>query len=314
MNKNGGHTMIKELYEKVKLKEHTQNKLKELYTRRDELINKVDVLKKSMIKEQKDVDSLEKGTLTAFFFEIRGTKEQKLDKERAEAYEAKMKYDNAVYQLSETNAHIEHYEQQINALQGCEQNYENALRKRQAELRNHNPKILQLEENIASSKLLQKEVTEAIQAGEKANEIAMQVLSKLKDADSWAIYDMVGGGFIADMAKYSALDEAEQLVQQLQAQLDSFKTELTDVTIQVDIQISIDSMLKTADYFFDNIFTDFTVRSRIEVSTAQVQDTLQQINKLLSYLDSFLENERKREKDATTEIEQLILNASTDCN
>lgn len=306
--------MLKELYEKVKLKEHTQNKLNGLYTRRDELINKVDVLKKSMIKEQKDVDSLEKGSLTAFFFDMCGKKEQKLDKERAEAYEAKMKYDNAMYQLSETNTQIEKCEKQINALQGCEQNYEAALKKRQAELRNHNPQIQQLEECIVSSKLLQKEISEAILAGNQAREIATLVLSKLKDADSWAIYDMVGGGFIADMAKYSALDEAERLVQQLQAQLDSFKTELTDVTIQVDIQVSIDSMLRTADYFFDNIFTDFTVRNRIEASTGQVNDTLRQIDKLLSYLDSLLEKERKREKDATTEIEQLILNENTDCN
>lgn len=204
--------MLKELYEKVKLKEHTQNKLNGLYTRRDELINKVDVLKKSMIKEQKDVDSLEKGSLTAFFFDMCGKKEQKLDKERAEAYEAKMKYDNAMYQLSETNTQIEKCEKQINALQGCEQNYETALKKRQAELRNHNPQIQQLEECIVSSKLLQKEISEAILAGNQAREIATLVLSKLKDADSWAIYDMVGGGFIADMAKYSALDEAERLV------------------------------------------------------------------------------------------------------
>lgn len=73
-------------------------------------------------------------------------------------------------------------------------------------------------------------------------------------------------------------------------------------------------MLRTADYFFDNIFTDFTVRNRIEASTGQVNDTLRQIDKLLSYLDSLLEKERKREKDATTEIEQLILNENTDCN
>lgn len=301
---------IKESYQKVKQKQSTENKLQELYTQKDEFVHKTESLKAIMLKEQKDVDSLEKGGLASFFYELRGKKEQKLDKERAEAYEAKAKYDNAAYQLAEINKNIDIYEKTLSALGDCEKEYEIALKERQAELKTGNPEIIQLEEDIVSAQHLQKEIAEALLAGNTAKETAMQILSSLDDADSWATFDLFGGGLIADMVKYESLDKAEKLLMNLQTELNSFKTELTDVKIQCDIQISIDHALKTADYFFDNIFTDYAVKDSISSSLSQVNETVSQIDKTLAHLDSLLSSEQEKEKSAKDAMERIILEHS----
>lgn len=68
---------------------------------------------------------------------------------------------------------------------------------------------------------------------------------------------------LSDMVKHSHLDEAQQRVKYLQVQLRRFKTELTDVTIHADIQVSIDGFLRFADYFFDGLFADWAVLDKI---------------------------------------------------
>ena len=74
------------LQQKIARKNHEETKLKQLYIQREELSGKVYELKKSKLEQQKDVDQLEGGSLSSFFYAIIGKKEEKLDKEREEAY------------------------------------------------------------------------------------------------------------------------------------------------------------------------------------------------------------------------------------
>ena len=41
----------------------------------------------------------------------------------------------------------------------------------------------------------------------------------------------MGGGLMADLAKYEELDDAQEQIEQLQVELRRFKTELSDVEI-----------------------------------------------------------------------------------
>ena len=52
---------------------------------------------------------------------------------------------------------------------------------------------------------------------------------------------MLGGGLLVDLAKYDDLDKAQEQVEQLQEDLPRFKTELTDVTVEAELQVSIDA-------------------------------------------------------------------------
>ena len=68
---------------------------------------------------------------------------------------------------------------------------------------------------------------------------------------------------MADLAKHSRLDDAQESVEYLQSQLRAFRTELADVTISADFQVNIDGFLRFADYVFDGIFADWAVLDRL---------------------------------------------------
>ena len=73
----------------------------------------------------------------------------------------------------------------------------------------------------------------------------------------------MGGGLMADLAKYEELDDAQEQIEQLQVELRRFKTELSDVEIAADLQVTVDSFLKFADFFFDGLFADWAVLDHI---------------------------------------------------
>ena len=108
-----------------------------------------------------------------------------------------------------------------------------------------------------------KELTEAIWAGKDALRTTHQVLETLDSAKGWSTWDIVGGGLLVDIAKHRELDHAQEQVEQLQIDLRRFKTELVDVEITAELQVSVDGFLKFADFFFDGLFADWAVLDHI---------------------------------------------------
>lgn len=134
-----------------------------------------------------------------------------------------------------------------------------------------------------------------------------RILSELNSAEGWGTWDMIGGGLLTDLAKHSHLDSAQNQIAQLQEELRRFKTELADVTIHTDLQVSIDGFLRFADYFFDNLFTDWMVMDKIGKSKAQIQDTKQQIESVLSRLDAMLTAAEQEQAEEAEKRDRLVV-------
>ena len=90
---------LKELWQQVAEKKSCEAKQKELTAQRDTLADRLKKLEKSKLAEQADVDRLEGHSLAAFFYQVIGKMDEKLDKERQEAYAARVKYDAALHDL-----------------------------------------------------------------------------------------------------------------------------------------------------------------------------------------------------------------------
>ena len=84
-------TVLQDLQEKVARKRKLENVMTELRAQRSELFTQVDRLDAVRMKEQADVDKLEGGSLAAFFYNVIGKMDERLDKEREEAYAAAVK-------------------------------------------------------------------------------------------------------------------------------------------------------------------------------------------------------------------------------
>ena len=87
---------LKELWQQVAEKKSCEAKQKELTAQQNALVDRLKKLEKSKLAEQADVDRLKGHSLAAFFYQVIGKMDEKLDKERQEAYAARVKYDAAL--------------------------------------------------------------------------------------------------------------------------------------------------------------------------------------------------------------------------
>lgn len=294
-----------------------QNKLRamldSLYARRGELETRARELAAVRDAEQKDVDRLEGRSLAALFYSMLGSRDERLDKEQQEAYAAAVKHDSAVRELEAVRQDIDRYESELHTLRGCEQQYEQALAGKREALKQSSAaqteRILQLEQEIAAQQALEREIAEAVDAGRTARVTAESILSSLHSADNWGTFDLVGGGLVADLVKHSHLDSAQAQIEDLQIQLSRFRTELSDVSVETDIQAQIDGFLRFADYFFDGLLVDWMVLDRIRESQSQVQGTAEQIEGILYRLDDMQNDCRAAQQAAQEELDALVRDA-----
>ena len=74
----------------------------------------------------------------------------------------------------------------------------------------------------------QKEIREAITAGERARMSLQTAHDKLGSARNWGIVDILGGGLISGLMKHSRVNDASYHVEQAKRNLLSFQQELGD--------------------------------------------------------------------------------------
>ena len=302
---------LKELWRQVAEQKTLRAKLDELQAQRRALAGRLSELDRERRAEQADVDRLEGRSLAAFFFQVMGTREEKLDRERQEAYAARVRYDAAARELESVERDAAGLEARLQALAGCERRYQEALLARVGALKAAAgpaaQELMECETRMETAQLQQQEIDEAIRAGRNARQAADAVLDALDSAAGWSRWDVVGGGLLADMAKYSRLDEAQEQVERLQVELRRFKTELADVEINADLQVEVEGFLRFADIFFDNLLTDWAVLDHINQAGQQVQRTRRQIERVLTKLKKMKADLRSQIEDERERQEQIAL-------
>ena len=305
---------LEQLREKMARRRRLSAEVSTLEERRASLAQRVRQLKEETYREQLDVDQLENFSAAKLFYQIVGKLDERLEKEQAELYAAALRYDSARQELQSVESELDSRRRELSLLEGCEREYERLLAEKARVLREdpNSPsarRLLALEERQAQLSAREKELNEAIRAGYDALSDIGTIEESLSSAEGWGTWDVFGGGLISDMAKYSHLDEAQRQINTLQRSLSRFRTELADVDIRVDIQIEVDSFLRFADYFFDNIFTDWAVLDRIRNTQSQVQQAGGSVRTLVSRLERSLEQCRQESRQTAQERKDFLVNA-----
>ncbi len=305
---------LEQLREKMARRRRLNAEVSTLEERRASLAQRVQQLKEETYKEQLDVDQLENFSAAKLFYQIVGKLDERLEKEQAELYAAALRYDSARQELQSVESELDSRRRELSLLEGCEREYERLLAEKARVLREdpNSPsarRLLALEERQAQLSAREKELNEAIRAGYDALSDIGAIEESLSSAEGWGTWDVFGGGLISDMAKYSHLDEAQRQINTLQRSLSRFRTELADVDIRMDIQIEVDSFLRFADYFFDNIFTDWAVLDRIRNTQSQIQQVDGSVRTLVSRLERSLEQCRQDIQQTAQERKDFLVNA-----
>ncbi|WBW96920.1 hypothetical protein [Oceanirhabdus sp. W0125-5] len=312
--------MINEINEKigyVKEQMAERNRLERLMEKVDSEISQQeqiqDKLFKELIKEEKDVDKLEKLTFTNIIHSIMGNKEELLKKEKEEHYRAKIKYDEIKNTVEHLKSERETYYAKIKKFGRLNVELDELLKEKEKLLVSSGSKIStkldEINDEVIQIKAHIKECYEAVQAGEVACSSLRWVEESLNSAKDYGTWDMFGGGIIATSAKHSKIDEAQERMIEARAKLDRFKRELSDVNMQFHVEINIDSFSKFADYFFDGLFSDMNVQSKIKDSIRGVQEAQLRVCDVINGLKRNIESHEIKVNKLEESRKELIANA-----
>ena len=123
---------LQKLQEQIARKRQLEAQISELRTQRSTLSARVRELEAIKMQEQADVDKLEGRSLAAFFYNVIGKMDEQLNKEREEAYAARVKYDAAARELTAVEDELARYEAELSGLRDCERQYDAVLQEKAA--------------------------------------------------------------------------------------------------------------------------------------------------------------------------------------
>jgi len=251
--------------EKRKLESSVREARQSLAAERARLARLAAVLR----KEEADVRKLEGLSLTAMFHQFLGSKEDRLDKERQEAFAAKLQHDQCVHEVASLERDIADMDGKLAALGDPEAEYARALERKEARIEGASRAgLVRLTERVADVSSDIKEIGEAVAAGDEVVAGLDGVIAAFKSAGNWGIVDLIGGGIIVTAVKHSKIDRAQAGIHEVQSRLGRFRRELADLRTRPDVPLSVEigSFEKFADYLFDGLIFDWIVQSKIRRS------------------------------------------------
>lgn len=262
-------------------------------------------------REEADVKRMKGLGFSRFLAGISGDYYERLDQEEREAAEATIYYNQAVDRIEDIKLQIQQLKQEQADCQVSAERYHWLLKAKQKEsqTKGGSPagKIAALQEAIDLCKRNQRELQEAISAGEAAKASLLLVIQSLNSASGWGIFDMVGGGLLATLVKHSHIDEAKRQVTAAENNLRRFHTELLDTPISAQLQIDTDGFMKFADFFMDGFLFDFFMQAKINTARENVQTVTDSVQEYLLDLNELRQTELQEEERLQLQLEDLIL-------
>lgn len=143
-----------------------------------------------------------------------------------------------------------------------------------------------VDEEILTRQLM-KEINEADEAGEVALSALGQAAASLHSAGSFSTWDtFFSGGLLATHLKHDSIDKSESYLHNAQIALQRFQNELLDVQDMSteSLHVETDGFVKFADYFFDDIFSAWSVHSKISTAREQVSRVQDDVHNTLRRL------------------------------
>ena len=234
------------LCEELAIKNKIDPILSDLYAKRDELESVLNDLGVSLQKEQADVEKLEGVTVSSVFYTVIGQKERKLEKEKAEAFDAEEKFSEIRNQLDELNEEITRYERELRAVRGCDLRYVRLLPQIIDEIKAiDSPASKAIIDTVDSLTRIEAKLT----ALDEALALCTEALNNAKSAEkSLAISENYAQSLSLFNAKHNSplrsdikinLTQAQQTVDTLCRQIKRLDASLVGSQINFDINIEV---------------------------------------------------------------------------
>lgn len=236
--------------------------------------------------EVADVQKLESLSFTKILAHLKGSHSDDLARETAERDAAEYQYLTLKARVDADQRVVDGFTSQLAALGDVRRRYEQALLAKEQWLWERNdPAAARLYEIAEQSGRLQAQlvqIREATDAGKSALESLRTGAKLLGSARSWSTFDTCfDGGVLTSLIKHDKLDGVVAHLRLADATLKLFTTELADIHTAGVQLLELDSFTKVFDVWFDNLFTDLEVQSRIDDAQKKVANAIGGVEKLL---------------------------------
>lgn len=276
--------------------------LEDLKRELEELQNHVKEKESILLKENKDVEELEKMSFKSIFHSIVGNKDDKLMKERYEASKASLEYQRVLLNYNLKKDEVERLEIRIQK--------EESLLEELEELQltvNDNPELSALKTKLEGVHAELKEVDEALETGEKALSALTLLESFMYNAYNWCTYDMFSDGFLTNLAKKEKIHKAQEQLQVAQNAIATFERELKDVSINKLNKLEFDKYEYVMDFYFDNIFAEYKVKTKIKESLDMTRTVLGSVNDVVKTLKDKKYMLDELYKDTDSKLKKVLM-------
>ena len=304
---------LQQLQQQMSRRTQLTAQMESLETQLDEQKRKVRQLQEAANSEQYDVTELESLSFASILARIAGNLDEKLDKEKKEAFAAAARYESARRELENIQADIRSLADALQGLEAVEAEYRRVLKEKREALAAGGDEtakeILELERRIAYLHSQKAELNEAYEAGSDAMDIVKSISGSLSSASGWATWDLLGGGILTDMIKHSHMTDAQKEIGNLQNALRRFRTELADVKIDDDLDFQMDGFTSFGDWFLDGLIFDWMALDHIHKSETQIQNTWNQLAMAISKLQDMQEALDAEIREVQEQLDQLTAHA-----
>ncbi len=260
--------------------------------------------------EQRDVEKLGSMSWLRIRVALSGERTTALEREKAERDAARYAAAEAEHRAQLAESDVRAIEAQLSALGDVEGELARALDAKGSWLREQpgaaSSRLAEIAVRRGELAAQERENREAHEAGLAAHVALREALDVIRSAASWSTWDAFGGGgLLTDMVKYDRIEQAQRLVRRANDALAHLATELADVGITGVRGVEVDNLTRTFDIWFDNIFSDMSVRSRIQEARGRLESALVAVERIGEQLSA-----AKREIDrevAALDAERLAL-------
>jgi len=240
--------------------------------------------------------------------------DKRRQKEEQELIQAKRKLEDIEKEQAYLLGELMTFETQIAAAQEADRRWEQGIQARLEWLaRPENQALkavyLDMQAEIDRQQVQLTEIGQAQAVADRAENTARAMIAELDSADNWSTYDVwFKGGIISHAAKYDHLDKVSDLSGRLNAQLSDLRRELADVDRIAQIEMNTySSGTRVMDYFFDNIFTDLSVRDRVRDDLESVRQIMGRINRVKTQLNRQADAVRSDIRTLAARQQQFLL-------
>ncbi|PKM94686.1 MAG: hypothetical protein CVU84_09220 [Firmicutes bacterium HGW-Firmicutes-1] len=254
------------------------------------LKHRLNELNDQLRKEEKDVDKLQSISFSNLFHSLINDKPEKLSKEAQEVLTVKAQIDSLQYEIVATEERIKVLEGKLSEVVDAKKRYEELFQQKkdyiEAEIPDKWKEIDSYTHQIYDLTLNQKELTEALTAGRMVMSCIEGIQDSLNSAEGWGMYDIIGGGLLSTMVKRNHMDVAQNQIHELKHKLTTFDQELSDVGTALDVNLGLDDFLGFADWFFDGLFVDIAVQSKINNAIDQIESLRNKVDSIICRLEN----------------------------